>query len=188
MLITCSNCQSKIRVPDSAAGKKGKCPKCGAVIAIPLEESPAEEAAAEPAAEEPAGGSPFDFDEPAAPRKGKSARTTGEETEEEAEAGGEGEAKQESPALSIVALVLGILSLVCGCGTGVAWYCAPLPILCAIGALVCGLLGMKRGGRVMGIIGASLGGVSILLTIIMIVLNIVLFAGVVGLGAMKGLK
>jgi serine/threonine protein kinase len=44
MLIVCSNCQSKSRVPDSAAGKKGKCPKCGAIVAIPL----AEPAAAAP--------------------------------------------------------------------------------------------------------------------------------------------
>ena len=35
MLIQCTNCASKIRVPDSAAGKKGKCPKCGTVLVIP---------------------------------------------------------------------------------------------------------------------------------------------------------
>ena len=59
MQITCSNCQSKIRVPDSAAGKKGKCPKCGTIIAIPAADAPTEELPA---------GSPFDFgDEPAAP-------------------------------------------------------------------------------------------------------------------------
>src|SRR5258706_5470591 len=35
MLIQCTNCASKIRVPDSAAGKKGKCPKCSTVLVIP---------------------------------------------------------------------------------------------------------------------------------------------------------
>jgi len=29
MLIVCSNCQSRNRVPESSLGKKGKCPKCG---------------------------------------------------------------------------------------------------------------------------------------------------------------
>jgi predicted Zn finger-like uncharacterized protein len=43
MLITCSNCQSKIKVPDNAAGKKGKCPKCGNVIVIPAAEPPVDE-------------------------------------------------------------------------------------------------------------------------------------------------
>jgi predicted Zn finger-like uncharacterized protein len=46
MLITCSNCQAKIKVPDSAAGKKGKCPKCGTVMTIPAAEAPAAEAVA----------------------------------------------------------------------------------------------------------------------------------------------
>jgi predicted Zn finger-like uncharacterized protein len=36
MQIVCTNCQGQIKVPDSAAGKKGKCPKCGTVQTIPL--------------------------------------------------------------------------------------------------------------------------------------------------------
>jgi hypothetical protein len=39
MLIACSSCQAKIKVPDNAAGKKGKCPKCGAVMLIPAAEA-----------------------------------------------------------------------------------------------------------------------------------------------------
>lgn len=35
MQIVCTNCQAKIKVPDSAAGKRGKCPKCGTVLTIP---------------------------------------------------------------------------------------------------------------------------------------------------------
>jgi predicted Zn finger-like uncharacterized protein len=38
MLIQCTNCQGKIRVPDSSVGKKGKCPKCGTVLVIPAVE------------------------------------------------------------------------------------------------------------------------------------------------------
>jgi len=40
MLIQCTNCQSKIRVPESAAGRKGKCPKCSTVLVIPAAEPP----------------------------------------------------------------------------------------------------------------------------------------------------
>src|SRR5205085_11696902 len=36
MQIVCTSCQAKIKVPDSAAGKKGKCPKCGTVLTLPL--------------------------------------------------------------------------------------------------------------------------------------------------------
>jgi len=42
MQIACTNCQAKIKVPDSAAGKKGKCPKCGTMLIIPVA-PPAEE-------------------------------------------------------------------------------------------------------------------------------------------------
>jgi predicted Zn finger-like uncharacterized protein len=44
MLITCTGCASKIRVPDSAAGKRVKCPKCATLIRIPEAESPHERA------------------------------------------------------------------------------------------------------------------------------------------------
>jgi hypothetical protein len=44
MLITCNGCNSKIRAPDSAAGKRVKCPKCATLIHIPEAESPHEPA------------------------------------------------------------------------------------------------------------------------------------------------
>jgi predicted Zn finger-like uncharacterized protein len=33
--LTCPSCASSLRVPDSAAGRKVKCPKCGSVIGVP---------------------------------------------------------------------------------------------------------------------------------------------------------
>ena len=33
--IQCSDCGAKLRVPDSAAGKSVKCPKCGAPVGRP---------------------------------------------------------------------------------------------------------------------------------------------------------
>ena len=35
MLISCNGCNSKIRVPESAAGKRVKCPKCATLIRVP---------------------------------------------------------------------------------------------------------------------------------------------------------
>jgi predicted RNA-binding Zn-ribbon protein involved in translation (DUF1610 family) len=34
--VACSTCGSKIKAPDSAAGKEAKCPKCGASLVVPL--------------------------------------------------------------------------------------------------------------------------------------------------------
>lgn len=44
--VTCDGCGARFKAPDTAAGKKGKCKKCGAVITIPVPEpvgAPAEE-------------------------------------------------------------------------------------------------------------------------------------------------
>ena len=32
--VTCSQCNSKLQAPDAAAGKRVKCPKCGAAIEV----------------------------------------------------------------------------------------------------------------------------------------------------------
>jgi predicted Zn finger-like uncharacterized protein len=191
MLVTCTNCQSKIKVPDAAAGKKGKCPKCGTIITIPALGAVDEPAPAP--AEAPAGGSPFDFDAPPPAPAKKGRKPADEEVDDDVVGADDDEAKpgkkkEEAQVLSIVALVLGILSLVCGCGSTLFWYCAPLPFLMAIGAIVTGLMGMKRGGRTMGMIGAILGGVSILLTIVAIIVGIFFGAMILGaanLGAIK---
>src|SRR3954468_11320823 len=35
--VVCSACNAKLRAPDTAAGKKTKCPKCQAVISVPVD-------------------------------------------------------------------------------------------------------------------------------------------------------
>jgi predicted Zn finger-like uncharacterized protein len=211
MLITCSNCQSKIRVPDSAAGKKGKCPRCGTVIAIPATGEAAEEAPAEapaetpppppepvaeaPPAEEPAR-SPFDFSEPEpppAPPKKASRKAAADEDEVVEEPEVEAYADEERPktrkpvkesaTLSLVSMILGILSLVCSCPTFVSWCVAPLPFVFAVAALVTGFLGMKQGGKGFAIAGMCCGGGGILLTIIMILVNIFVGVALFSVGA-----
>jgi predicted Zn finger-like uncharacterized protein len=192
MLITCSNCQSKIRVPDSAAGKKGKCPKCGTSIAIPAAEEAAAEAPPEVAAEEPTG-SPFDFSE-SAPLPRKSSRKSQVEDDEVVEEPADDEdesappkkkrkASKENTTLSLVSMILGILSLVCSCPSFVTWCAAPLPFLFAAAAIVTGFLGMKQGGRGMAITGICCGGGGMLLTIILVVVNIFLGVALFSMGA-----
>lgn len=195
MLITCSNCQSKIRVPDSAAGKKGKCPKCATVITIPAaEEAPLEATLPEPVAEEPAG-SPFDFSEGAPPATGgrKAGVEDDEVVEEPAEEAEEEEGvrrpkrpAKENTTLSLISMILGIVSLLCSCPTFVSWCISPLPLLCAIGAIVTGFLGMKQGGKGFAIAGLCCGGGGLLLTIIMIIANIFLGVAFLAAGAAGG--
>jgi predicted Zn finger-like uncharacterized protein len=168
MQVTCDQCQSKIRVPDSAAGKKGKCPKCGAIIAIPA----AEAAPSKPAPPAPAG-SLFDFGEEAAPAKpGKAkAKPAADEVDEvedyEEEPAGGAKKKVESTGLSIASLILGIVSLLCSCFSFGSLCVAPVPFACAVTALILGFIGMKKGGKTLAIIGICCGGGSILLTIIL---------------------
>src|SRR5678815_1216140 len=35
--VVCSSCNAKLKAPDTAAGKKTKCPKCQAIISVPLD-------------------------------------------------------------------------------------------------------------------------------------------------------
>jgi predicted Zn finger-like uncharacterized protein len=189
MQVTCGNCQSKIRVPDSAAGKKGKCPKCGNVIAIPELDATTDEPAPEPGAKA-AAGSPFDFGGEEPPAKKSSRRTDdaveastpsrkskarAADDEEEVDAAEDADDDEDRPrkvqkteesiGLSLTSLILGIVSLLTGCGGIICCCTPPISLLCGIGALVTGFLGMKKGGKVLAIIGMSLGGFSLLLAI-----------------------
>jgi predicted RNA-binding Zn-ribbon protein involved in translation (DUF1610 family) len=40
--VTCNQCGHTLKAPDAAAGKKGKCPSCGAIVQIPLAPAPGE--------------------------------------------------------------------------------------------------------------------------------------------------
>ena len=44
----CEGCQYHFKVPDSMAGKKGKCPKCGAITSIPYSSTSAAPVTAAP--------------------------------------------------------------------------------------------------------------------------------------------
>ena len=153
MQVTCGNCGAKIRVPDSAVGKKGKCPKCATVMTI----TPDPE---EPAPPPAAGGSPFDFGgsapEPPAPRRKAAAPPPVEEDGPAASDEADDAARDAAPArppstgLSMASLICGILGVLC-CG------CFPA----GIAAIVLGFMGKDRGGRGMAVAGIILGVISI---------------------------
>src|SRR5262245_47400178 len=47
--ITCPGCQAKLRAPDTAVGKKTKCPKCQTIVSVPAAGSEAAAVAKSPA-------------------------------------------------------------------------------------------------------------------------------------------
>jgi predicted Zn finger-like uncharacterized protein len=49
MLLTCDGCGAKIRAPDSAAGKRVKCPKCATIVTLPEVDKPKDDPDAEAA-------------------------------------------------------------------------------------------------------------------------------------------
>src|SRR3954447_18748506 len=36
IIIACAHCRKKLKVPDSAPGKKVRCPQCGEIFSVPL--------------------------------------------------------------------------------------------------------------------------------------------------------
>jgi len=58
IVVTCPGCSATLKAPDTAAGKKVKCPKCTSAIPVPAAEEP-------PVMEEEA----FEEEAPAAPRR-----------------------------------------------------------------------------------------------------------------------
>ena len=141
MQITCTNCGAKIRVPDNAAGKKGKCPKCQTVMTIPAAGDPSADDLPKARAQEAVsagGGTPFDFNEPAdAPpavkksSKGQKARDEedGDDDDVSESVGGTSIAKKgESKGLSLTSMILGISGLV-------------LTLLFGVGGIGVGIIG-----------------------------------------------
>ncbi len=75
--------------------------------------------------------------------------------------------EQKGNALAIVALITGILSIVCCCSPIVSW-------LTGAAGIVCGVLGMKRCEKIgMARIGMILGIVGVVLGVIMFIINLV---------------
>ena len=55
----CASCSKLLRTPDESAGKKARCPQCGAIVDVPLESQPDGEPAAALAPHVPTSENPF---------------------------------------------------------------------------------------------------------------------------------
>jgi hypothetical protein len=84
ILVTCPGCSAKLNAPDSAAGKKVRCPKsgCGTLIPVPAPAAaPAQ--AARPAPPPAPPSSPFEFNDDPPPRKAAKAATVDEDEDDD---------------------------------------------------------------------------------------------------------
>lgn len=71
---------------------------------------------------------------------------------------------EEKKGLSITSLVLGIIALITIC------FAPYISIICAIAAIILGVIGRKKGGKGMGTAGLVLGIIALVLVIIVIAL------------------
>lgn len=140
--VTCSECGKRIKAPDEAAGRKGRCPGCGAMLVISASETapaavPKVEAEAEP--------------DPVAPGRVK--------------APGKKARPRQKSGLGIAALVLGILSaLVCWIpflGLAAAWLLGGLGALLGTIAIILAVMDSEK-GYIAATAGTALAVVSIL--------------------------
>jgi hypothetical protein len=185
MLIVCRSCDTRMKVPDGAAGRTGRCPRCGAAFIVPA--APA--AVAGPTTRDEgitASAPPVDYSAPPRPPR----RPSEPEPEEpppprrprRADADDDWDnvrprrrQDHESVGLSVASMVLGIVSAVtstlgspCCCGL----LGTPLPILCGGIAVVMGLAGMAQGGRAYAYTGMGLGAAGLVIALGWILLGI----------------
>ena len=203
MLTACTNCGAKIRVPDSAVGKKGKCPRCGASITItaPPPEAPTEESDSLP---DPEGTTEHSVSESAPPPVPRGSRRRDDEEDEsdrpsrrrrddddedddrrsrrrrdEGDLNVRRRRPQESMGLSIASMVCGItgsvvlIPLGCCCGLPGVVIGSIVSGILALIAIILGFMGMSRGGKGMAITGIVMGFVTFLLIIVMVVMMVV---------------
>lgn len=79
--LRCSSCAQSLKVPDSMAGRKGKCPKCGAVLVLPAAPDEEPEEPARPATRKGRPSEPAIIEEKAVPKRRPPADPASEDDE-----------------------------------------------------------------------------------------------------------
>lgn len=117
--IVCSGCSTKLNAPDTAAGRKVKCPKCHTPIAVPAPDAGFEvvEDEPQPAAKAPRKPVAADDDRP---RKGR--RRDVEDDEDDAPPRKKGKKAQKAAGVSPALLYGGIAAAVLVVGFAVYWF------------------------------------------------------------------
>jgi predicted Zn finger-like uncharacterized protein len=207
MLITCSTCQSTIRVPDDAVGMQGKCPKCGTILTITAAE----------AAPSPSTGYASQVPPPLPPAA-PSASKAGARYDDFDEEPGRGYDRDDnedwsirrrrirkapSAGLSIAAMILGVTGLFllivsvvasvfitaaagpAGCCVSFLGGYVALAITGILGLLgvILGFTGMRQGGRGYAWAGVGTGSATILAVLVCLLLTFLGVIAAVGIGA-----
>jgi len=184
MLITCAGCNTKMRVPDDAAGKRVKCPQCATIVSVPDAEPPIEIAPVEPKdadsnAETSAssgrakpppikakGRSPFDFDDDDDDEPPKKKRRRDDEVDDDDHRSSL-DVRQPSDSIgySVTSMILGVsgllLVLVFGFGASCVGLCC-CPLAPVAGALTGGVASAVVAvlALIFGYLGMQQGGKS----------------------------
>jgi len=202
VLITCTACNSKMRVPDSAVGKKVKCPKCGAVLSVPAAEPPPESItpAPPPPPSEPItshDGTEVTAQIPASSVP-KSPPPRDDEDDDDFEPPplrrdlneddylnvGQGVGRRPVNSMAMTSMIMGIVAITfstvgCLC-CGV--FGAGIGTVCGIMALIFGFMGKVPGSESYAMTGIICGGVSALLGLIGIIAGILWIGLNIGMG------
>jgi phage FluMu protein Com len=83
--LRCSSCAQALKVPDNMAGRRGKCPKCGAVLVIPAAEEEEPEETARPTTRKARPTQRAIIEEKAVPSRRRAAEATRDDDDETAE-------------------------------------------------------------------------------------------------------
>lgn len=175
MFIRCTTCNTKIRTPDSAAGKRVKCPKCATMLDVPKEDAPpdtgvtvvapppAVAAAPPPVPKKPppwAAKKDDDDDEEEDDRKRPPKKKRSRDRDDD-DTDRYGEPRRSTPAnqtngAAVASMILGIIGVAmffggCLCGMFTAGIGGILgcgvSLICAIVGLVLGFIGNKPGSE-----------------------------------------
>jgi predicted Zn finger-like uncharacterized protein len=179
MLTACTSCGAKIRVSDDAAGKKGKCPRCGVVFTIAAPE-PEPPTTPPPLPDEPAATAVTESaGPPPLPPTTRRARYDEEEDEDDEPRRRRGYGSIRRPrgdqhaSLATAAMICGIVALVLT--FGLACCCPYVGLVPSVLAIVFGFLSMHGSNRGMAISGIIMGFIAVALVVAVIVLNLVGF-------------
>lgn len=198
--ITCSGCDKKLKVPETAMGKKIRCPACKNVIDVPDEDEdivePDEEVAVTKAVPPPIPRKAAWDDEPRSKKK-RRADDDEYEKEEEDEDDEEEERRRRkkkrrmeedeydsprrsrAPHRGVLILILGMLAILFSCAPIVAWVIASYAVNMANEDLTkmnkrrmdADGRGMTVAGKACGIVGSVLAGIWLIVAITLKVLN-----------------
>jgi hypothetical protein len=195
MLITCNGCNCKIRVPDTAAGKRVKCPKCALVLKVPAEEKRPETGSTEPdestdvtasapplsakpppVSKQPASSSSRDYDDDEDDEPAPRRRDDDDDDEFDDDLDVRNRRRRSSTnSMATTSMVMGVISVTmstvgCLCCGMIG---ATIAAICGIMAISFGMMGNTPGNEGMAKTGIICGAVGLVCSLIGLVLGFI---------------